>query len=68
MCVVRKERPTWYAAVKGGVELDFELEIEKIERRTIHPPKAFARNHLEVDALVAVLGVHEMRQLDGVAG
>jgi hypothetical protein len=32
----------------------------------VHPSEAFTRYHLEVDALVAVLGVYEMRQLDSV--
>ena len=38
-------------------------EIEGEEKRTVHPPKPFARDHLEVDALVAVLGVDEVREL-----
>ena len=32
--------------------------------RTVHPSKPFARDHLEVDALVAVLGVDQVRELD----
>lgn len=34
--------------------------------RTVHPPEAFARYHLEVDALVAVLRSDEVRELDSV--
>lgn len=33
---------------------------------TVHPPEAFARHHLEVDALVAVLGVYQVGELDCV--
>ena len=40
--------------------------MERGGARTVHPPEPFARDHLEVDALVAVLGVDEMRELDGV--
>ena len=36
------------------------------QARTIHPAEALSRDHLEVDALVAVLGVDKMRQFDSV--
>lgn len=34
--------------------------------RTIHPAEALSRNHLEVNTLVAILGINEMRQLDSI--
>lgn len=33
---------------------------EKNSMPTIHPTKAFTRDHFEVDTLVSVLGVHEV--------
>jgi hypothetical protein len=32
----------------------------------VHPPKALSRNHLEVYALIPILGIHQMRKFDGV--
>lgn len=34
--------------------------------RTVHPTKAFTWNHLEVDALVTILGVDQMGKFHGV--
>lgn len=63
MCVVRKDSPTWYAA---GERIESALDHLEAAGRTIHPPKALPRDHLEVDALVPVLRVDEVRKLHGV--
>ena len=31
-----------------------------MDARTVHPAESFARDHLEVDALITVFGVDEM--------
>ena len=35
---------------------------ERRERRTVHPAEPFAGHHLEIDALIAVLSVDEVRE------
>jgi hypothetical protein len=34
--------------------------------RTVHPAESFAGDHFEVDALITVLGVDEMREPDSI--
>lgn len=34
--------------------------------RTVHPPKALAWDHLEIEPLVAILCVHHVRKFDGI--
>ena len=54
---------------RGGGVSDKERvgeERGEEEGRTVHPPEPFARDHLEVDALVAVLGIDEVRELHRV--
>jgi len=33
---------------------------------TIHPAESFAGNKLEVDPLVSIFGIDEMREFDGI--
>lgn len=42
-------------------------EYRKSERvLTVHPPKALTRNHLEINTLVPVFRIDQMRKLDRV--
>jgi hypothetical protein len=57
-----------FGAGAGG---DRAAHVRREEReadlvRGVHPAEALAGDHLEVDALVAVLGVDEVREFDGV--
>lgn len=45
-----------------GREIRKEWEVPRIAR-TIHPTKSFSRYHFEVDALVAVFRIDQMRKL-----
>jgi hypothetical protein len=65
MWFVRNESPTWYAAAQRGVSLRC-CEWRGGVQRTVHPAESFAGDHLEVDALIAVLGVDEVRKPDSI--
>ena len=66
MWVVRKDRPTWYAAAWNGCPKSIHTSVILRNKGiyesdlTVHPAETFSRDHLEVNALVAVLGVHQM--------
>jgi hypothetical protein len=34
--------------------------------RSVHPTETFAGNHLEIDTLISVLCVNQMRELNGI--
>lgn len=42
------------------------LTMRLSTRPTIHPAKALSGDHLEVNTLIAILGIDQMRELDGV--
>jgi hypothetical protein len=65
MWFVRNERPTWYAA-KDAIWVSPGWGGRKERRRTVHPAKPFAGYHLEIDALIAVFGINEVRESDRV--
>lgn len=56
MCVYGQDREIQAGKEGGGEEFG----------RTIHPAEAFARHHLEVNSLVAVLSVDKVREPDRV--
>jgi len=71
MWFVRNESPTWYAAASAeGGRVSYSADGADgrggAGGRTIHPAKSFAGDHLEVDALIAVLGVDEVRKPDSI--
>ncbi len=49
-----------------GMSSKCSEDSRRCEGFTVHPAETFAGNHLEVDALVAVLCVDHVRELDGV--
>ena len=66
MWFVRKERPTWYAAAKQ--EHVVRTGRERHERSDVPfiQPNPFAGHHLEIDALITVLGIDKVREPDRV--
>lgn len=43
------------------------MKVEmRIRDLTIHPSETFAGHHLEVNTLVTILGIYQMRKLDGI--
>ncbi len=64
--VVRQERQADLVCSCAQVRSGTGKKRRGIRGRTVHPAEPFAGHHLEIDALVAVLGVDEVRESDRV--
>ena len=60
------EEHLWACASSDGATHVSRQERQPDLIRSIHPTETFTRNHLEIDALVPVFRVDQMRELDSV--